>query len=78
MTYTDWIGTLGVSILLSAFFLNLFNKISQDKPWYEMLNIAGAAIACYASVLLHYVPFIILEASWALVSIMGLIKFYRK
>jgi nicotinamide riboside transporter PnuC len=62
MTYTDWIGTLGVSILLSAFFLNLFNKISQDKPWYEMLNIAGAAIACYASVLLHYVPFIILEA----------------
>lgn len=78
MTYTDWIGTIGVSILLSAFFLNLFNKISKDKPWYEILNIAGAVIACYASVLLRYVPFIILEASWALVSIMGLIKFYRK
>lgn len=78
MTYTDWIGTLGVSILLSAFFLNLFHKLPQDKPWYEILNIAGAVIACYASILLNYVPFIILEGSWALVSIMGLIKFYKK
>jgi nicotinamide riboside transporter PnuC len=78
MTYTDWIGTLGVSILLSAFFLNLFNKLPKHKPYYEILNIAGAAIACYASVLLNYIPFIILEASWALVSIIGLIKFYKK
>lgn len=78
MTYTDWIGTLGVSILLSAFFLNLFNKLSKHKPYYEILNISGAAIACYASVLLNYIPFIILEASWALVSIIGLIKFYKK
>ena len=78
MTYTDWTGTLGVSILLSAFFLNLFNRLPKEKPYYEILNIAGASIACYASVLLNYIPFIILEASWALVSIMGLIKFYKK
>jgi len=78
MNYTDWTGTIGVSILLSAFFLNLFNKLPKEKPYFEILNIAGAAIACYASVLLNYIPFIILEASWVLVSVMGLIKFYRK
>ncbi len=78
MNDTDWIGSLGVSILLSAFFLNIFNKLSKEKPYYEMLNIAGAAIACYASVLLHYIPFIILEGAWSLVSVMGLIKFYKK
>lgn len=78
MTYTDWIGTFGVSILLAAFFLNLFNAISKEKPYYEILNLAGASVACYASVLLHYFPFIILEACWALVSVIGLIKFYKK
>ena len=78
MTYTDWMGTLGVGILLSAYFLNLFNRLPEKKPYYEIANIAGAAMACYASVLLQYVPFIILEAAWIMVSILGLIKFYKK
>jgi hypothetical protein len=78
MTYTDWIGTIGVTILLVAYFLNLLNKFSTEKPTYILLNILGAGIACYASVLLNYKPFIILEGTWTLVSIIGLIKFYKK
>jgi hypothetical protein len=78
MTYTDWIGTIGVTILLVAYFLNLLNKLSADKPTYVLLNILGAGIACYASILLNYKPFIILEGTWTLVSMIGLIKFYNK
>jgi hypothetical protein len=78
MTYTDWIGTIGVTILLVAYFLNLLNKLSADKPTYILLNILGAGIACYASILLNYKPFIILEGTWTLVSVIGLIKFYNK
>lgn len=78
MNYTDWIGTVGVSVLLAAYFLNLLNKLDSDKPIYILLNILGAGMACYASTLLHYTPFIILEGTWTLVSIFGLIKFYTK
>jgi len=77
MNYTDWIGTLGVSIL-AAYFLNMLNKLHSAKPIYISLNILGAGIACYASVLLNYKPFIFLEGIWTLVSIFGLYKFYRK
>jgi nicotinamide riboside transporter PnuC len=78
MNYTDWIGTIGVSILLVAYFLSLLNKLNTDLPIYILLNILGAGIACYASVLLNYRPFILLEGTWTLVSIIGLIKFYKK
>ena len=76
MTSTDWIGFIGVSILLAAYFLNLTNKIKKDGSTYLLLNIVGAAIACFASILLHYLPFIILEGSWTLVSVYVLYKFY--
>jgi nicotinamide riboside transporter PnuC len=78
MTTTDWIGFIGVSILLVAFFLNLTNKIKQDGIVYLAMNFIGAGLACLASVLLKYVPFIILEASWTLVSLFGLIKYFTK
>ena len=78
MNYIDWVGAIGVSILLVAYFLNLLNRLDTNKPVYIILNILGAGIACYASVLLHYRPFVILEGTWTLVSILGLIKFYRK
>ncbi len=78
MNPTDIIGTIGVTILLVAFFLNLFKYLDPEKPTYITLNILGSAIACYASILLRYVPFIVLEATWAVVSLIGLLKFYRK
>lgn len=78
MTETDWIGIIGVSILLVAFFLNLTNKIKKDSLVYLFLNFIGAGFACYASVLLHYLPFIILEAAWTLVSLVGLFMYFSK
>jgi hypothetical protein len=54
MTQTDWIGTVGVTLLLIAFFLNLVDKIHNDSFLYLSLNLVGATIACLASILLHY------------------------
>ncbi|PLX21294.1 MAG: hypothetical protein C0597_03500 [Marinilabiliales bacterium] len=78
MNTVDIIGFLGVSIILLAFLLNLINAISNKSIWYILLNLTGAAIACYASILLKYVPFIILEGIWALVSLLALIKLFLK
>jgi len=74
MTFSDIIGTLGVSLLLLAFFLNLFGIISQDKKAYILINLLGAAIACYASVLIGFVPFIILEGTWGFVAFLALVR----
>jgi hypothetical protein len=78
MTTTDWIGFVGVTVLLVAFFLNLTDKIKKESLIYLFLNFIGAVIACFASVLLDYLPFIILEGCWTLVSAYGLINYLRK
>jgi hypothetical protein len=78
MTMTDWIGFLGVTILLVAFLLNLTNKISSKKITYILLNLIGAGIACLASILLEYWPFIILEGAWTFVSFISLIRLVTK
>ncbi|MFA5299681.1 MAG: hypothetical protein WC389_15970 [Lutibacter sp.] len=77
MNYIDWTGSIGVTLLLLAFFLNLKDKIKTDSLPYLLLNFLGAGIACLASVLLNYMPFVILEGCWALVSAVGLVKLYQ-
>jgi hypothetical protein len=74
MILTDWIGFIGVTILLVAYFLNLTNKLQKDNLYYILMNIFGAGLACLASVLLKYWPFIVLEGCWTLVSIAGLFR----
>lgn len=77
MSYNDVIGTIGVSLILLAYFLNTFDIIPEGKLFFAM-NTAGALMACYASYLIHYLPFVILEGTWALVSIAGLIRVFVK
>jgi hypothetical protein len=74
MTITDIIGSLGVFILLLAFLLNLINKITKNNFLYIFMNLTGASLACIASVMLNYIPFIILEGAWALVSGAALLR----
>ena len=78
MNTTDWIGFIGVALLLIAFFLNLTKRVSQDSLSYVLLNFFGAAIAGIASAMLHYVPFIILEAVWTLVSLVAIVNYFRQ
>ncbi|MCI4443721.1 MAG: hypothetical protein JHC39_09495 [Lentimicrobium sp.] len=74
MTTTDIIGFIGVTILLVAYFLNLNNKLEKDSVVYLQMNFIGAGLACLASVLMNYWPFIILEGSWTIVSAFGILK----
>jgi hypothetical protein len=78
MNSIDWIGFIGVTILLVAYFLNLTDKIKKDSLGYLFLNFLGAGIACLASLLLNYLPFIILEGCWTLVSAFGIINYIIK
>lgn len=74
-SFADVTGSVGVFILLLAFVLNILNKISRDSRSYILMNIIGAALACYASYLINYIPFIILEGVWTLVSLVALLRY---
>ncbi|AGF97308.1 hypothetical protein MmTuc01_1975 [Methanosarcina mazei Tuc01] len=64
-------------MLLLAFLLNLFKILMQDTKTYAMLNVVGAGLSCYASILIDYMPFVILEGTWALVAFIGLVRLIK-
>ncbi|MGB5243405.1 MAG: hypothetical protein WBN28_02750 [Lutimonas sp.] len=75
MNSTDWIGFIGVFQILLAYFLNVFGKISTKDLSFILLNIFGAGMACLASIMMNYIPFIILEGAWTLISVISLVKY---
>ncbi len=77
LSINDLIGTVGVAILLLAFLLNLLKKISSNGLAYILMNIVGAGLACLASWLIDYIPFVILEGVWTVVSIFALVRYFR-
>ncbi|TVZ59809.1 hypothetical protein NA63_2349 [Flavobacteriaceae bacterium MAR_2010_105] len=74
MTLVDWIGFLGVFQILLAYALNVIGSITNKSLVFILLNLIGATMACIASILLDYWPFIILEGIWALVSLYALLN----
>jgi hypothetical protein len=68
------VGSIGVGLLLLAYLLNLFKRASQSSRLYAMLNVVGAGLACYSSYLISFVPFLILEGVWFVVSAIALIR----
>jgi len=77
MNYIDWFGFVGVVQILLAYFLNVTKKVSTNNLVFILLNLVGASFACLASILLNYVPFVVLEGIWAVVSFYSLIKYYK-
>jgi hypothetical protein len=74
MSLSNIIGSLGVALMLVAYFLNLFRYIHQESRVYIFLNILGAGLSCYASILIRYWPFIILESIWCGVALVALLR----
>lgn len=74
MKTSDVIASLGVIILLIAFLLNLYKKLPVTSRPYGIMNFGGAAICCFASYLVSFYPFVVLEGVWALFGLVSLVK----
>jgi hypothetical protein len=74
MNYNDIIGTVGVGLILLAYFCNTFGLLKNNSKLFFALNTIGGGLATYASLLIQYWPFVILEGTWFLVSLIGLLK----
>jgi len=72
------IGSAGVTLLLVAFFLNLMKALRSDGWLYLIMNLVGASLACYSSYLIRFMPFVVLEGTWAGVAALALVRRIRR
>jgi hypothetical protein len=74
MSLANWLGTIGVSLLLLAYLLDINDWTPDDSPLYLGLNAVGAGLACASAVLIPFIPFVVLEGIWCLVSVWALLR----
>lgn len=74
MTPSDLIGTLGVSTLLVAFVLNQRRVLSEHSRLFLSMNMIGAVLCGISAWLVRFMPFVVLEAVWALFAAWGLLR----
>jgi membrane associated rhomboid family serine protease len=75
---SDIIGSIGVTLMLTAFLLNILDKLDNNNILYILLNFFGGIMACIASYFISYTPFIILEGVWSIVSGWAVYDFIQK
>ena len=77
LLHPEAIGFVGVTLLLIAFFLNLFRLLKAESNAYLALNLIGASLACASSYLIDFLPFVLLEGTWAIVAGVALVRKIR-
>ncbi len=68
------LGSIGVALLLGAFFANLCGWLRASSRLYQGLNALGAGSAAVASWGIDFMPFVVLEATWCAVALVYLLK----
>ena len=70
----DLIGFIGIALLLVAFFANVTGWLKADGITYSGINFVGALLSCFASYLISFLPFVILEGVWAIVAAVAMMR----
>ena len=71
------ISVLGALAILGAFAANLFGWIQPSNLWYLVANFLGSAVLTVVAVVDQQLGFILLEGTWALVSLWGIFAALR-
>lgn len=75
-SWSDFVGNIGVVLLIGSFYLNIAGKINTAGFWYSFNNMI---VAILLGINLYYKPnisSILIEVFWFTISVYGLIKWY--
>ena len=61
----------------SGSFLTCSALMRRSSLKYVLLNLFGGGLACTASILIEFFPFVILEGTWTVVALVGLGRLLR-
>jgi len=74
MTYTwyDFLGNIGVILILLSYFLLQINKIKSQSMYYSLMNAIGAFLILVSLYYNFNLSAFIMEFFWLLISLYGL------
>ena len=77
ITWTDWIGLAGTALILIAYFATQIRYMSSDDLAFPVFNLIGAALILFSLWYDFNLAFFLLEASWVVISLIGIVGAIR-
>lgn len=76
-SYSDFIGIVGVTLVLTAYFLINTNKIDAKNVVYLLLNFFGATLILISLCFHWNLASVVIEFAWISISCIGLYRVYK-
>jgi hypothetical protein len=72
------VGIIGVVLVLSAYLFSQTGRISVGSLVYILCNLLGSVLITFSLIYHWNLSSFLIELAWFSISIMGLIRFFRK
>jgi hypothetical protein len=77
-TFVQIISLLGAAFILVAYFSLHMHWLNSNGATYNLLNAIGGCMLAYVALHPISAGFLIMESTWALISLFALAKVYRR
>ncbi len=71
------ISVVGALLVLIPFAANQFDRLNRNSFAYQLMNLAGSGTLAVVAIVERQYGFLLLEGTWALVSLWGLLSVWR-
>ena len=73
----DFVGNVGVVMLIITYLMLQLNKLSSDGLAYSILNACGAGLVVVSLLFNFNLSALIVEVFWVLISFVGIFRYFR-
>jgi len=73
----DFIGNIGVIVLMVTYLMLQLNKLSSDALAYSVLNAVGASMIVVSLLFDFNLSALLMEVFWVLISFVGIYRYFR-
>lgn len=73
----DFVGNIGVVVLVITYLMLQLNKLSSDGLAYSVLNAAGAGLIVISLLFDFNLSALVIEVFWVLISFVGVYRYFR-
>lgn len=78
LAWYDWIGTLGVLLILLAYFLLQTERLHAQAIPYSVMNLLGAALITVSLMYEFNFSAFVIEICWIAISIVGIARTVKR
>lgn len=73
----DFVGNVGVVVLMITYLLLQLNKLRSDDLSYSLLNAIGASLIVLSLLVNFNFSAFLMEVFWVLISFVGIYRYFR-